>query len=121
MRQIFHAIIVDKGLKNKKIFENFRILGNKKSDTDRWTLYKIEIKKDGLESSISTLQKAMVDGPYYFHLYAKELLIIVFKNKLFKVSPKKNSWQKAIAYGESLGIPKKQLDFSPANFEKETY
>ncbi len=59
--------------------------------------------------------------PYYAHFYRAEELIIVFPDRGFHVSPDENSWKEVISYGESLGVPRAELDFRPCRFRDETF
>ena len=59
--------------------------------------------------------------PYYAHFYRNNELIVVFPERVFHVPPDRNSWREMVSYGESLGIPKAELDFKPCIFNDETY
>ena len=58
---------------------------------------------------------------FYFHFYRGDELIIVFRNKIFRVTTNPSSWKDAIEYGKNLKIPIKQLDFIPYKVEDERY
>lgn len=46
------------------------------------------------------------------HFWNADDVIAVFSNKLFRFKHSdKSTWNEAIEYGKSLGIPKEQLDF----------
>ena len=48
----------------------------------------------------------------HFWNETEDKIIAVFKNKIFIIEAKDQStWQQAIEYGHSLGIPSEQLDF----------
>lgn len=117
----FHAIIVDKSQKDLEIFQNLNIIG-KKLDED-WILYRISVLESELEKIIKVLQDNMLDSTWYFHFYNTDgsKLIIVFKERTFYTDNNKENWKESIEYGESLGIPKEQLDFYPNTFLEETY
>jgi len=93
--------------------KNYNILRTKFSLEAKWHLHIIEVLD--IEKTIAEVQEAMVDNePYYFHIYDEgETLIIVFKNKVFKLDPNDEAtWQEARSYGaEKLGIPEDELDF----------
>lgn len=114
----YHGILVDVSQKNKKIFNKLNILGKKK--VGGWILYKIGILPKNIKPEIKKLQKNMFDG-FYFHFYKDKKLIAVFKKKIFIAKTKKSSWKKIIQYGQSLNIPKKQLDFHPCRIKDEKY
>jgi hypothetical protein len=58
---------------------------------------------------------------YYAHFYRGTELIVVFRNRVFRVNTDRGTWQEAIAYGKALGIAGRQLDFAPCRVEDETY
>jgi len=80
-----------------------------------------------IDKSIKDLQDNMSDKvlfkkqEFYFHFYRDNELIIVYKDKIFKISPDKSTWIDAITYGKRLNISEKQLDFIPNRFEDEDY
>ena len=116
----YHGIIVDESQKDITILNKLKILGKKTSSNGKWVLYKIGIAPEKLEKSIKQLQENM-NGGFYFHFYRENELIVVFKKKIFRITTEKSGWSDVIAYGKSLGIPEKQLDFFPCRIEDETY
>lgn len=48
-------------------------------------------------------------------------MIVVFPKRIFRISPDKTSRDDVISYGESVGIPRNELDFSPCRIRDETY
>jgi hypothetical protein len=58
------------------------------------------------------LSKVIKPSKWYAYFWSGDEMIVVFRGKIFyqKVNDK-NSWEPAIAYGISVGIPKEQLDF----------
>lgn len=117
----YHAIIVDKSLKNPKIIQGFNVVGQKAAGT--WQLYKISVQESDLEKVIKQIQDNMAEGTWYLHFYNKDgsKLIIVFKDKIFRTDNNSENWSEAIKYGKSLDIPKEQLDFVPNAFADEEY
>lgn len=114
----YHGIIVDASQRDKSIFDKLKILGKQKDED--WILYRIEVKHEDIEEIIKELQENMING-FYFHFYKGDKLIVVFKEKIFKIKTDKSTWNKVIEYGKSLGIPKEQLDFYPCKLKEETY
>jgi len=57
--------------------------------------------------------------PYYNHFYRDNELIVVFKDKVFRITPDRSTWKDTVAYGQTLGIPNDQLVFEPNRFEGE--
>lgn len=126
-KRIYHGIIVNISQKDKSILKSFEIIGVKKVLFGLLKLYKLQVTADMIEKTIKDLQSNMSDRillkkqEFYFHFYRENELIIVYRDKIFKVSPDKSTWTEAIAYGEGLNISDKQLDFIPNRFEDEDY
>ena len=59
--------------------------------------------------------------PWYAHLYNDEELIVIFKEKVFRVTSHASGWQPIIDYGKSLNIPVSQLTFWPNRFQDEIH
>ncbi len=114
----YHGIIIDKSLNDSSIIDSLNILGKKESGN--WILFKIEISSEEKETKIKELQEQLKEK-YYFHIYRKDELIIIFKEKIFRVTTNKESWTEARYYGKSLDIPEEQLDFLPCKMEDEKY
>jgi len=115
----YHGIIIDISQKDKFILDRLNVLSKKQSGN--WILHKVEVEPDNIDKIIKDLQKNMIDSKFYFHFYGNDELIIIFKDKIFRVNTDKSSWKDAIKYGKRLGIPKEQLDFYPYRIEDEKY
>ncbi len=114
----YHGIVIDVSQKNKDIFKKLKIIGKKVSG--EWVLYKISVPAENISNKISTLQKGMADG-FYFHFYRDNELVVVFKDRIFNIETDRSTWNAAVEYGKSLGIPGKQLDFRPCRVQDEKY
>lgn len=123
MKNFYHGILLDFQFSEENFVENqFKIFAKRKSSSNPWTLYGIEIDNEDLEDGITKIQTAMKsDAPYYAHLYNDDKVIVIFKNKVFHVKPHISTWSEIIKYGESLNIPVEQLDFWPNRFQDETH
>jgi hypothetical protein len=100
---IIENSLADKGILNNLKVENTRRAGD-------WILHDVLINED----QISLLSQCLADGPWYIHLWrsGEDTVIVVFKNKTFTIKfSDKSTWTNAVAYGKSIGIPEKQLDF----------
>jgi len=123
----YHGIIINVSLKDKSLLKSLEIIGQKKALLNWLVLYKVSIRPDSLDSTILNLQSNLVERfwfyvpHFYCHFYRDDELIVVFKKKVFRVKTDPATWQNVIAFGISLGIPAKQLDFHPCRFEDETY
>ncbi|HKC04869.1 MAG TPA: hypothetical protein VKC54_03290 [Patescibacteria group bacterium] len=115
---MYHGILIDQEFKNPLFPENFEVFSIKQ-DGD-WKIYGVEIQEIG--GVIENIQKNMKsNAPWYAHLYNDKELIVIFKNKIFKVRPHKSTWTEVFNYGKSLNIPEKQLDFWPNRFQDEEH
>ncbi|MEM5814333.1 MAG: hypothetical protein QXD77_00775 [Candidatus Aenigmatarchaeota archaeon] len=114
----YHGIIVAESLKDKSILQKLNVIGRSKGRD--WTLCKISVPGKDLERTLEMLRANMADG-FYFHFYGGDELIAVFKKRTFRVKTDKSTWKELLDYGKKLGIPEKQLDFSPCRFEDEIY
>lgn len=115
---MWHGILVNKAFP-EKFLSSLRIVGKKKSDD--WVLLKIEVKNNDVDRISRLIQKNMKDD-FYSHLYNKYgSLIVIFKNRIFKIKSDKTTWKQVVAYGKSIKIPEEQLDFYPCRFEDEEY
>jgi hypothetical protein len=123
----YHGIIINLSQKDKSIFDKLEIIGKKRVLLGLITLYKINAKEDDINDVIREIQHNMSERllckrqEYYAHFYRNNELIIVYRNKIFKISPDKKTWSDSIRYGTQLHIAEKQLDFKPNRFEDETY
>ena len=123
----YHGIIINLSLKDKSIFKTVDIIGRKNVFLNLLILYKVNVRAETIDSTIQKLQADLVENfwfyfpHFYCHFYREDELIVVFKERIFRVTTDPASWQEVIAYGESVGIPAKQLDFNPCRFADETY
>ena len=123
MKGFYHGILLNLQFNESDFIENnFNIFAKRKSATNPWILYGIEVGASDVDSSIARIQEAMKgDEPYYAHLYNDEEVIVIFKEKVFRVTPHISSWTEIIEFGRNLGIPQEQLDFWPNRFQDERH
>jgi hypothetical protein len=123
----YHGIVINLSQKDQKVINSQNIIGKKVVIPGLLILYKIQVEKQRINQVIQLLQNNLRDKlsifikSFYFHFYNGEELIIVYKDKIFRIEPDINTWKEAIEYGKKLGIPEKQLDFYPYRFEDEKY
>lgn len=113
-----HGILINKQFYNEDFPFQFTIFNKKQAGS--WLILGIELNDDQLTNTVNQIQENMKPGTWYTHLYNNEELIVIFKKKTFTVKPDKRTWGPILAYGESLHIPKAQLDFVPHKFADET-
>jgi hypothetical protein len=105
---MYKGIIVENSLNDTSVLDNLKV---EKSWVDgSWKLHSVFIS----ENQILKLSQSLKDGPWYTHFWIprKTSIKVVFRNKVFEIdSQDKTTWENVIAYGQSLNIPKEQLDF----------
>jgi|SRR3972149_6905270 len=117
---MYHGIIIDQEFADKTFPNIFRQFAVKKDGS--WRIFGIEIEDSQLEETINKIQENMKENePWYAHLYNDKQLIVIFKNKVFRVESDVSFWKPIIEYGKKLKIPKEQLDFWPNRFQDEQH
>lgn len=117
---MYHGIIIDQAFTDPSFPNTFKIFAKRQSGS--WGIYGIEIEDNDLEKTISQIKNNMKgDEVWYGHLYNDQKLIVIFKDKIFTVSPYSSSWKPIIEYGKELKIPEEQLDFWPNRFQDEIH
>ena len=121
MESIYHGIILDAEFSNPDFVSRFKIFAKRRDAKNEWVCFGIEIETAELERAITDIQKNLrSDAPFYAHLYNGKELIVIFKEKVFRVSLDKATWGPIKEYGGTmLKIPREQLDFWPTTFEEE--
>lgn len=106
---MFKGTIIENSLQDKKILDEVSVL--KSYRLDDWALHDVELE----ENKIPELSYSLAEGPWYIHVWKGDSIIVIFKNKTFRINAfDKMTWNEAIAYGKSIGIPEEQLDFKTA-------
>lgn len=108
----YEGTIVEESLLDNRFLNNLHILGVHISSAEvpenRWHLYKVKMS----EQNISLLAKQLKPERWYAHFWNDDEVIAVFPLKTFKFKHSdKATWEPAIKYGKSIGIPEEQLDF----------
>lgn len=120
LQNCYHGILVDAAFTVKQFPESFKLFARMKAGG--WTLFGVEIPREEMDQSIQSIQAEMrSDEPFYGHLYDDEMLIVLFKKQVFRVTPHRSSWGAIKDYGKSLNIPEEQLDFWPNRFQDEIH
>lgn len=105
----YRGTIVENSLNDKEILKNIKI--QKTKNDEDWVLHDVSVN----EKQIEKFGRYLNNGPWYMNFWKdnKEDMIVVFKDKSFRIKySDKRTWQEAIEYGKTLGIPEEQLDFS---------
>ncbi len=119
----YYGYILKVSQVDKSIFKKLDIVGSKRL-LGIFTLYKARVSPENIEYIVKAIQVNMADKYYYYfhdfyaHFIKSNELIIVFKNKIFRVTTDKSTWTEVIEYGKSLKIDEKQLDFLEDRFKE---
>ena len=100
--------IIENSLSDKSILGKLKILETR--EVGDWVLHDVLVE----EAEAPELAKYLSTGPWYIHLWTsgEDEFVVLFKDRMFRVKQSdKSTWQDAIAYGKSIGIPQEQLDF----------
>lgn len=115
---IYHGIIVKESFKKQSVLNLLKTIGSKQGKN--FSLLKIEVSTEEITKTIVLIQKSLKEK-FYAHLYRDDELMVIFPNKIFFIKPDRKTWEEAVDYGKSIGIPEEQLDFRPCRFEDEIY
>lgn len=118
----YHGIVIKEGLRDQTALKNMRILGQKKSPD--WTLLKVGVDCSEIEDVVRLVQANLITVdtvPFYAHFYRGEELIVIFPERIFHITPDRGTWDPVVNYGNSKGIPAKEMDIRPCRFEEENY
>lgn len=110
---IYQGCIVLESLEDSRILNDFSVLGvrvtSEESPAERWHLFTIQAP----EKVIKKLSLFIKPQKWYAHFWNENKHIIaIFRDHVFEFDfDNKTSWEPAIQYGLSVGIPHEQLDF----------
>jgi hypothetical protein len=122
----YRGVIIEESLEDKSILRELRIIGTQvEKVTDRhktpwlekWTKHTVEVPEDKAQAVAQRLANTIISerkGSWYADFKNKEFHYIIFRDRIFKVDRQsKEEYDQVNRYGEALGIPPYQLDFSP--------
>jgi len=118
----YHGIIVEESLLESSVLRSVKVLGRERGRD--WTLLRVGVAGSALEIVVERIRRNLKTEngvPFYAHFYRLGELIVVFPERIFRMTPSKDTWAPVVSYGKSVGIPLEQLDFMPCRFEDETY
>jgi hypothetical protein len=110
---MYKGAIILESLDDIKVIKDFTTLNvtvaNDPNPSDRWHIHDVEATRDQLQ----LLSRVMKPDRYYAHFWNKNRdIVVVYRDKIFEFNfDDKKSWEPAIKYGLSVGIPREQLDF----------
>lgn len=117
---MYHGILINKQFSDESFAETLTQFAKKNSGD--WIIYGVEITEDNFDETIRIIQEAMrPNEPWYCHFYNDKEMVVVFKEKIITASSHISTWGEIFAYGKTLNIPEKQLDFWPNRFQDERH
>ena len=122
----FNGVIIEESLESNNILKQVKILKTKVEKVTpnhktpwlkQWTLHTVEVSEDRanrIAEEISNSLDYSHKSAWYADYKNDIFHYIIFKGKVFKVNRSKpEEYQAATDFGNSLGIPDYQVDFSP--------
>jgi len=111
MNKEYIGIIVEESLNDNRILNGLNIkkihVTSHNNPKDRWHMYEVNVSKE----EIRELSKHVI-GDWYMHFWKDTNIVAIFKDKIFEFDYEdKNTWDKVLKYGRSLGLPEEELDF----------
>lgn len=107
----FKGTIVEESLIDNRVINDFEIVGSRiskdENPADRWHLYTVLVSREDIEKLYQNIKPK-----WYMHFWQGRDIIAIFQGQKFEFNyDDKTSWEPAINFGLSIGIPKEQLDF----------
>ena len=120
----FGGVIIEESLEDKSVLKGVRITKTKieKATPEhktpwvkKWTLHTVNIPENKAKTIAEKLSKSLDSKhDWYADFKSNTHHYIIFRNKIFYIDRNSNEqYNKAKAYGISLGIPEYQVDFHP--------
>lgn len=116
----YRGTVIEESLLDNRLLNDFKInkvrISNAEKPEDRWHLYEVEATPEQIDMLATQLKPT----GWYTHFWRSDDVIVVFPNEKFEIQySDQSTWQDAIAYGESIGIPTEQLDFKIDEYENK--
>ena len=114
----YKGTLVEESLLDNRIINGFKInkvrISSAEKPEDRWHLYEVEATPEQIDELATQLKPT----GWYTHFWQGDDVVVVFPSKKFDIRySDQSTWNDAIAYGESIGIPTEQLDFKLDEYE----
>lgn len=121
---VFTGVIIEESLEDKSVLKEVKITETKVEKITpehktpwikQWTLDTVEIPESKAKEVADKLSKALDSKHNWYADFKNDTNhYIIFRNKVFYIDrSSKAQYDKAKAYGISLGIPEYQVDFHP--------
>lgn len=106
---MYKGLIVENSLADADVLRKMKVDSSYRLGD--WTLHEVRTT----EGELPKFQTYLNGGPWYIHFWEEggDEVKVIFKERTFDITySDKSTWKDAVRYGQSLGIPLKQLDFS---------
>ena len=116
---MYKGTIVEESLIDTRLLNTFKItkvrISTAERPEDRWHVYEVEATPEQIDMLATQLKPT----GWYTHFWQGDDVTVVFPNKKFTIKySNRDTWNDAIAYGEHIGIPTEQLDFTIDEYEQ---
>ena len=118
MANEYWGIVIAQSLRDDQILGHLNVISKRR--LGGWEFILTSISADQFADTVATLQDSMVniyDDCWYAHFFRGSELIVVYQDRVFRVTADSLTWEEAIGYGRGHGIPMEQLDFHPRTKE----
>ena len=117
------GVIIEESLTNKDFLKKVKITSTQVEKVTKahktpwlkqWTLHNVEIPQTDAPVVAGKLSHALEPNYWYADFKNAATHYIVFPNKVFTIDcSQPEQYKQVVAYGQELGIPDYQLDFTP--------
>ena len=122
--RLWCGVVIEESIEDKSILKEVKIIKKKIEQITpehktpwikQWTLDTVEVPESKAKEIATKLSKALDSRHNWYADFKNDTHhYIIFRNKIFYIDrSSKEQYDKATAYGLTLGIPDYQLDFSP--------
>lgn len=105
---MLQGTIIENSLIDPSVLSDLSVL--KSWPSGSWNLHQVQLDR---QQALQLANNLSV-GPWYMHFWehGKDDILVIFKDRTFDIRySEKSTWNEAVAYGRSIGIPEEQLDF----------
>jgi len=118
------GVIIEESLEDKKVLQKVKILKTRIAQVTekhktpwikQWTLHTVEIPENQADAISKELSKSLDSKHNWYADFKNDKIhYIIFRDRVFRIDrTSKEQYDKATAYGISIGIPNYQVNFSP--------
>ncbi len=111
IKSLYQGAIIGESLSDERILNSLDLTSftvtEEEDPAERWHIYKVLVTREDIKRLAQNIKPG-----WYMHFWLGREVIVAFASQQFEFNyDNKKSWQPAIDYGLSMGIPLEQLDF----------